>query len=89
MTLLNTEGTAGGGGVVTGLGAALHGSSPSYVELDNGLFSSTKLFPRVFPYRTPVPAGRGALNIAERRKKLSLTYLESAVASDAPLVVGS
>lgn len=59
ITLLNIEGTAGGGGVVTGLGVALQGSRPSYDELERGL-SSTKLAPRFVLYRTP---GRGALNI--------------------------
>jgi hypothetical protein len=56
------DGTAGGGGVVTGLGAALQGSRPSYVELESGLLSSTKLAPKFVLYRTP---GRGALNIAQ------------------------
>lgn len=44
MTELNSEGAAGIGGG-DGLGAALHGSSPSsYAELPNG-FSFTKLPP--------------------------------------------
>lgn len=62
MTLLKMDGTAGGGGVVTGLGAALQGSRPSYVELERGLLSSTKLAPKFVLYRTP---GRGALNIVQ------------------------
>lgn len=46
MTELKTEGAVGIGGG-DGLGAALHGSRPSYAEPASG-FSSTKLPPNPF-----------------------------------------
>lgn len=63
ITAENIE-VACGAGVAEGLGAALHGSSPSpYPEPANG-FSSTKLPPKPFAEEPPyLCAGRGALNI--------------------------
>jgi hypothetical protein len=59
MALVKMEGTWFGGG--EGVGAALHGSRPSYVDAASG-FSSTKLPPKLeeMPYAW---VGRGALNI--------------------------
>lgn len=59
MAFVKIEGTWTGGG--EGVGAALHGSRPSYVEAASG-FSSTKLPPKLeeIPYAC---VGRGALNI--------------------------
>jgi hypothetical protein len=59
MALVKIEGTWPGGG--EGVGAALHGSRPSYVDAASG-FSSTKLPPKLeeMPYAC---VGRGALNI--------------------------
>jgi hypothetical protein len=59
MALVKMEGTWFGGG--EGVGAALHGSRPSYVDAARG-FSSTKLPPKLeeIPYAC---VGRGALNI--------------------------
>ena len=45
MTALKIDG-AEGAGVGVGLGAALHGSRPSYTEPERG-FSSTKLPPKL------------------------------------------
>lgn len=59
MALVKMEGTWPGGG--EGVGAALHGSRPSYVDVASG-FSSTKLPPKLeeMPYAC---VGLGALNI--------------------------
>jgi hypothetical protein len=76
IALVKTEGTGGGEGV----GAALQGSRPSYVEAASG-FSSTKLPPKLTEEEIPYACvGRGALNIIveedQRRIELSLPIPE-------------